>query len=59
MKTITAEDIRVLEENILELELRMGLEGTWPGAEAQIRLEREVLARAQAALAAQPTAAVS
>jgi hypothetical protein len=59
MKTITAEDILALEENILELELRMGLEGMWPGAEAQIRLERQVLARAQAELAAQSQAAVS
>ena len=59
MRTVTAEDIRVLEENILELELRMGLEGPWPGADAQIRLERQVLARAQAELAAQSQAAVS
>ena len=59
MTAVTAEDIRVLEDNILELELRMGLEGPWPGADAQIRLEREVLARAQAELAAQPTSAVS
>jgi hypothetical protein len=58
MKAVTAEDIRVLEDNIAELELRMGLEGRWPGADAQIRLEREVLARAQAELAAQPSAAV-
>ena len=58
MKAVTAEDIRVLEDNIAELELRMGLEGRWPGADAQIRLEREVLARAQAELAAQSQAAV-
>jgi hypothetical protein len=59
MTAITTEDVRLLEDNLAELELRYGLEGPWPGAEAQIRLEREVLARVQAELAAQPNAAVS
>jgi hypothetical protein len=50
MKAVTAEDIRLLDENILELELRMGLEGMWPGADAQLRLEREVLEKLRARL---------
>ena len=58
MKT-TADDIRILEDNLAELELRYGLEGAWPGADAQIQLERSVLAKAKDQLAGPPQSAVS
>jgi hypothetical protein len=55
----TLEDLRVLEENLLELELRIGMEGAWAGAEAQLQVEREVTEHVRAELAATQRGGVS